>query len=402
MPRASKANIAQSHTAVNAHASKGDPMPHLKSGAVDGQTGSWDDLGGPTPEDYKTDDDSAKLDDPGHGLKRVSDAIRNRKGKQEGDQGIPHLKAGAVKEDTDEDAEVIEDEDEDLVLEASVKEDEDEDEDEEGEESEDDEDEDEKEEKPEKKSKKEVAEEFDIEEDVNALVSGEDLSEEFKEKAKTIFEAALRSKVSEIQESLEEQYQEALLEEVQVIKEELTNRVDSYLEYVAEEWLYENKLSVTRGIKEELTQSFLSGLKALCEDHYVELPEEKYDVLENMVSKLDEMETKLNEQIEKNVYLNQRLSESAADRIFDAVADGLAVTQKEKLASLAESVEFESEDQYRDKMETLRDSYFPVRNYAPISHPETLSEGVDYDSTPYTVEGPMAHYLQAASLLAKH
>jgi hypothetical protein len=114
------------------------------------------------------------------------------------------------------------------------------------------------------------------------------------------------------------------------------------------------------------------------------------------------METKLNEQIEKNVYLNQRLSESVADRIFDTVADGLAVTQKEKLASLAESVEFESEDQYRDKLETLRESYFPVRNYAPYSHPETLSEGVDYDPRPEMVTGSMAHYLQAASLLAKH
>lgn len=388
MPRASKANITQSHTAVNARAAKGDPMPKLAAGAVDGQTGNADDLGGPTPDDYKTDDDSAKLDDPGHGLKRVKDAIRAKQN-SDGDQAMPHLAKGAVKEEAEED-------DEDLVLEASDEEDDEE----EGADAESDE-EDADEDEP-KEGKKKMKEDYDVEEDVNALVANEDLSEEFKEKAKTIFEAALRSKVSEIQESLEEQYQAALLEEVQVIKEELTDRVDSYLEYVAEEWLYENQLAVTRGIKEELTQSFLSGLKSLCEDHYVELPEEKYDVLENMVNKLDEMETKLNEQIEKNVYLNQRLSESVADRIFDTVADGLAVTQKEKLASLAESVEFESEDQYRDKLETLRESYFPVRNYAPYSHPETLSEGVDYDPRPEMVTGSMAHYLQAASLLAKH
>jgi hypothetical protein len=390
MPRASKANITQSKTAVNSRAAAGDPMQHLKPGAVDGQTGNADDLGGPTPEDYKTDDDSAKLDDPGHGLKRVKDAIRAKQN-QDGDQGIPHLKNKPVKEEAE-----AEEDDEDLVLEASDEEDDEEDE--ESTESESDEEDDEEGEGKKKKMK----EDYDVEEDVNALVANEDLSEEFKEKAKTIFEAALRSKVSEIQESLEEEYQAALLEEVQVIKEELTDRVDSYLEYVAEEWLYENQLAVTRGIKEELTQSFLSGLKSLCEDHYVELPEEKYDVLENMVNKLDEMETKLNEQIEKNVYLNQRLSESVADRIFDTVADGLAVTQKEKLASLAESVEFESEDQYRDKLETLRESYFPVRNYAPYSHPETLSEGVDYDPRPEMVTGSMAHYLQAASLLAKH
>lgn len=390
MPRASK-NITQSHTAVNSHAAKGDPMQHLAPGAVAGQTGSWDDLGGPTPDDYKPDDDSAKIDDPGHDLKRVSDAIRKRKGHQEGDQSMPHLAKGAVKEEAEED-------DEDLVLEAS--DDEEEDDEMEGDESESDDEEDEDEEP--KKGKKKMKEEYDVEEDVNALVANEDLSEEFKEKAKTIFEAALRSKVSEIQESLEEQYEAALYEEVQVIKEELTERVDSYLEYVAEEWLHENQLAVTRGLKEELTQSFLAGLKSLCEDHYVELPEEKYDVLENMVQKLDEMETKLNEQIEKNVYLSRQLSESVADRIFDSVADGLAITQKEKLASLAESVEFESEDQYRDKLETLRESYFPVRQFTPYSHSESLSEGVDYDPRPEPIGGPMAHYLQAASLLAKH
>lgn len=391
MPRASKANITQSHTAVNAHASKGDPMQHLAPGAVDGQTGNWDELGGPTPEDNSPTDDSNKLDDPGHGLKRVKDAIRSRKGHQEGDQSTPHLAKGAVKEE----AEVDEDE-EDLVLEASDEDDEDEEGDESESESESG---DEDDEDAPKQGKKKMKEEYDVEEDVNALVANEDLSEEFKEKAKTIFEAALRSKVSEIQESLEEQYQEALLEEVQVIKEELTSRVDSYLEYVAEEWLYENQLAVTRGIKEELTQSFLAGLKSLCEDHYVELPEEKYDVLENMVNKLDEMETKLNEQIEKNVYLNQRLSESVADRIFDTVADGLAVTQKEKLASLAESVEFESESEYRENLETLKEAYFPSRVVAPTATPETLSEGVDI--APEYHSDSMNAYLRTLSAVAK-
>jgi hypothetical protein len=396
MPRASKANITQSKTAVNSHAAAGDPMQKLAGGAVAGQTGSWDDLGGPTPDNYKPDDDSAELEEPGKGLSRVHDVIRKHKGHQEGDQAMPKLAPGAVK-GVAEDAEYDEDEE---ILEACDDEDEeDEDEDEDGSKKED------------KKSKKSeddddeetYDEEFDVEDDVNALVENEDLSEEFKVKAKTIFEAALRSKVSQIQESMEAQYQEALLEEVEVIKEELTDRVDSYLEYVAEEWLYENQLSVTRGLKEELTQSFLSGLKALCEDHYVELPEEKYDVLENMVNKLDEMETKLNEQIEKNVYLNQQLSESVADQIFNSVSGGLAVTQKEKLASLAESVEFESEDQYRDKLVTLRESYFPVRSAAAYSQPETLSEGVDYDPSPYQqVSDSMSMYLQAASLLAKH
>ena len=150
-----------------------------------------------------------------------------------------------------------------------------------------------------------VEEEYDIDEDVNALLEGEELSEEFQEKAKVIFEAAIRSKVAQIKEALEEQYAQALLEEVEEIKEALASRVDSYLEYVADEWFTENTLAIESGLKEELTQSFMSGMKELFEAHYVSIPEEKYNVLESMVEKLDEMEEKLNEQIEKNVSLNK-------------------------------------------------------------------------------------------------
>ena len=204
-----------------------------------------------------------------------------------------------------------------------------------------------------------LLEEFSIEEDVNALLEGEELSEEFQEKARIIFEAALRSKVSEIKEAIEEQYAQALAEEVEEIKEALAERVDSYLEYVADEWMQENALVVEKGLKTEMTESFLSGMKDLFEAHYVSIPEDKYDVLESMVEKLDDMETKLNEQIEKNISLNKRLAESVADGIFEQVSEGLALTQKDKLASLAESVEFESEEEYREKLETLKESYFP-------------------------------------------
>jgi hypothetical protein len=246
----------------------------------------------------------------------------------------------------------------------------------------------------------EVEEEFDIEEDVNALLSGEDLSEEFQEKARVIFESALRSKVNEIKESLEAQYEERLVEEVVEISEALQERVDSYLEYVAEEWMTENQLSVEKGLKEELTESFLGGLKGLFEEHYVQIPEEKYDVLESMVEKLDEMETKLNEQIERNINLNKRLSESVADRIFDEISEGLAVTQKEKLASLAESVEFGSDTEYREKLETLKESYFPSRVVAPMATTETLSEGVDI--IPEYHSDSMNAYLRTLSNVAKH
>jgi hypothetical protein len=372
-----EAKNPQSKTKVNASAQSGDPMQKLTTGIPDGQTGNWEDLGGPTPENARPDDDSAKLNDPSSHVKRVSEIIRGRKGSQEGDVAMPKMSM----------AEEEEQDDEDLVTEESCEDDEDEDEDEKEKDGEDDED--------------EMKEDFDIEEDVEALVSGEDLTEEFKEKAKTIFEAALRSKVSEIKESLEEQYNQALQEEVQEIANELQERADSYLEYVADEWMHENQLAITRGIKEELTESFLVNLKGLFEQHYVSMPDEKYDVLENMVNKLDEMEDKLNEQIEKNIQLSKRLCEAVADGILDDVADGLAATQKEKLASLAESVEFESEESYREKLETLRESYFPVNYVSSIAQPEVLTEDTEY-SVPETYSGSMTHYLRAASMLAKN
>ena len=201
-----------------------------------------------------------------------------------------------------------------------------------------------KSEKEEEDEDEEMEEEYNIEEDVNALLEGEELSEEFQEKARTIFEAAIYSKVSQIKEELEAQYAAALEEEVSEIKSALSERVDAYLEYVSGEWFEENSLVIENGLKTEMTESFLSGMKDLFEAHYVSIPEDKYDVIESMVEKLDEMETKLNEQIERNISLNKRLAESVADGIFEQVSSGLAATQKDKLASLAESVEFESEE----------------------------------------------------------
>jgi len=161
----------------------------------------------------------------------------------------------------------------------------------------------------------------------------------------------------------------------------------------------ENELAIEHGLKTEMTESFLSGMKGLFEEHYVTIPEEKYDVLETMVEKLDEMETKLNEQIEKNIGLNRRLSESVADSILDSVSEGLAVTQKEKLASLAESVEFESEEEYREKLETLKESYFSRTTTNKSEAPQTLSEGVD--STPAPVSSGMESYMRALGAFSK-
>jgi hypothetical protein len=239
-----------------------------------------------------------------------------------------------------------------------------------------------------------------IEEDVNALLSGdEELSEAFREKAKLVFESALTAKTKEITAALEEQYSAALAEEVAEIKVELTERVDSYLEYVSSEWLEENALAVEAGLRTEITESFITGMKGLFEEHYVSMPEEKYDVLESMVDKLDEMETKLNEQIEKNIALNKRLGESTADSVFNRVCEGLAVSQKDKLASLVESVEFESENDYYQKLVTLRESYFPRNAGTPAAEAEeTLTE----EAAPVEENSStMDAYVRALSNVAK-
>jgi hypothetical protein len=292
-----------------------------------------------------------------------------------------------VKEETEDEDEILEEIDDEVVSEAA-------------------EEDEEKEETPKKKKngeeeeeEEEVEEEFNIEEDVNALLEGEELSEEFQEKARTIFEAAIKTKVAEIKEQLQVQYQESLVEEIQSIRDELTERVDAYLEYVADEWIQENALAVEHGLKTEMTESFLEGMKSLFEDHYVTVPEDKYDVIESMVDKLDEMEEKLNEQIERNVALNRRLAESVADVIFADVAEGLALSQKDKLASLAENVEFDSEESYREKLVTLRESYFPSNAGTQRNASENLSEETNLNIQ--SVSGTMGAYLQTLQRVSK-
>ena len=360
----------QSKTAVNAKGGAADAMDTSVAG-------SYEDLGGPTPDNYKPDDDSAKLKTPGASLKQVKDVVNKGAKPAEGMKEEEELDTEAVVEEDQEvtDEVVAEEEttEEEVVSEEETTE--------------------------EETVEEEVVAEYDIEEDVTALLQGEELSEEFQEKARTIFETAINTKVAEVKEALEARYSEVLAEEVEDIKKELNERVDSYLEYVAEEWFTENQLAVEAGLKTEMTESFLTGMKSLFEEHYVTIPEEKYDVLESMVEKLDDMETKLNEQIEKNVSLNKRLAESVAEGIVDQVSEGLAQTQKEKLASLAESVEFESEESYREKLETLKESYFPSKGVSPSAKKENISEGVD--SSPESVQGSMAAYLKTLSTFSK-
>ena len=344
----------QSKGPVTANAKPGDPMPKLTTG---GTSVGYEDLGGPTPDNYSPTNDSAKIKEPK--IKTVKDVVN--KGAKPADPMPQGLKQGddVDLEDNQEIVAETEETTEDTVEEETV--------------------------------------EIDIEADVNALLGGEELSEEFREKAKTVFEAALQSKVNQLAEEMQAKFDEKLVEEIESTKSELAERVDAYLEYVAEEWFVENELAIEHGLKTEMTESFLGGMKNLFEEHYVQIPDDKYDVLESMVEKLDDMETKLNEQIEKNISLNGRLSESVADGILDQVSDGLAATQKEKLASLSESVEFESEEQYRDKLETLKESYFPGNT--PKATGETISETVDVTSGDVT--NSMASYLKTLQAVAK-
>ena len=357
---------------------------------------TWEDLGGPTPENSKPDDDSNKLKTPGATLAQVKDVVNSKAAKADS------APKEAVSDEIEDGQEVVAEDEaantEDTVSEEETTTDE------------------VVSEEPAKEGEEVVAEEetaeeeviaeteaINVDDDVKALLEGEELSEEFQEKAKTIFEAAIKTKVEEVKANLEESYAATLVEEIDTVKSQLTERLDSYLEYVADEWVQENKLAIENGIKGEMTESFLNGMKQLFEDHYVTIPEEKYDVLESMVDKLDEMEGKLNEQIEKNVSLNKRLAESEADVILADVAEGLAVSQKEKLASLAENVEFESETDYREKLVTLKESYFPSgKTSAPKSNSENLSEEVSTDEVVSQDTTPrMQAYLDTLSRAAK-
>ena len=372
---------------VTKGAKPAEPMPKLTTG---GTPPTVEDLGGPTPENYKPDDDSAKLKDPSMILKQVKDIVN--KGAKPAD---PMPKG--MKEEEEVEGEVVAEDEQTTEDQADVVSEEETTESEEQEIVA----EEESSEEEEVVAEEQIEDSVDVEEDLTALLEGEELSEEFQNKARTIFEAAIKTKISEVKSELQEQYEKTIVEEVASVKAELAERVDAYLEYVSDEWMSENKLAVEAGLKTEMTDSFLTGMKSLFEDHYVTIPEDKYDVLNSMVEKLDEMEGKLNEQINKNVALNKRLAESTSDVILADVSEGLAVTQKDKLASLAESVEFDGEDNYREKLVTLRNSYFPANPGAPKQQTENLSEGAETGHQQPAVTGSMESYLKAISRSVK-
>ena len=238
---------------------------------------------------------------------------------------------------------------------------------------------------------------LDIKSDIDALVGDADLSEEFKQKAATIFEAAITSKVKAEQERLQSEYDTKFEEEISKSKSELTEKVDSYLNYVVEEWMKENKLALERGIKGEIAEDFIGGLKKLFEDHYIDVPDEKYDVLEDQASKIDDLEKKLNEEIEKNVEMNKVNGGYKRQEIIDEHSKDLADTAKEKFDSLVEGVEYSSEEDFAKKVETIKESYFGQKAEKSVDNTDIDDVAVGDETSNEDLSNAMAAYTNAIS-----
>jgi len=261
--------------------------------------------------------------------------------------------------------------------------------------AEDDNDDDKKKKKSVKDVKKIDTDDVDVKEDIQAMFNGEDLSEDFIAKATTIFESAIVSKVNEILESVTIDMEADIEVEKAEITESLTNKLDDYLEYVSEEWMKENELAVEQGIKNEITENFMSGLKDLFTENYIDIPEEKVDLVNEMATKLEETETSLNEEIEKNIELKKEIAESTQDKILANVSESLTESQTIKLKSLAEGVEFDDQDSYVEKLETLKENYFPTEE---VITEETLDdEPLEIDDDVKSVDPEMSAYMNAIS-----
>ena len=281
----------------------GAPMEKMQGTEVE-------DLGGPTPQNSKPDDDSNKI----HAGKGAKSAV------------APTTKpsdASAKMEDEELEGEVISEKSHDM------------------------------EEKKEMMKKK-------MKEDVDALFADDStISEEFKSKVSTIFEARVNDRVTQIEEEIETHYAGMLEEAVQTIKDDLTEKVDDYLNYVIEQWMEENQIAIESGLRSEMTEEFISGLRNLFAEHYIDVPAEKIDLVSELATKVEELESSLNEEIERGIQIKKSLIESHKTEVVHVVCEGLTATQVEKIKSLAESVEFSTEEEYKNKLETIRENYFP-------------------------------------------
>jgi catabolite regulation protein CreA len=246
--------------------------------------------------------------------------------------------------------------------------------------------------------------EVDMTDDIEALVADEDLSQEFKTKAKTIFEAAVATKVKERITEVEAQSQKDTDAAVEEIKEDLTEKVDNYLNYVAENWVTENELAIERGLKSELTEDFINGLKKLFEEHYVEVPEDKFDVVEELAGRLDDTEDKLNEEVAQNISLSQDIEELKREKIISEASQELADSEQERLKELTEDVDYESAENFQEKVSTLKEAYFKTGKFEAVSDDTTVASS---DTDPLSTDevqnaNPgMAGYTAAISKFAK-
>ena len=335
--------------AVTANAKPADPMPKSEAGTP-GQAG-YQDLGGPTPMNSKPDDDSNKYKTGGGPTAtppatKPSDASGQTVDSMKGDVKAGHEPEGEV---------IAEDE-----------------------------------------SEKEVIE-VDLSADVQALTEGEDLSEEFKEKAKTIFEAAVVTRLNEELGRMHDEYAKVLEEEIEKVKSDLAEKVDDYLSYSVKNWIDTNSLAIEHGIKNEMAENVLDGIKKVFVENHIELPEEKLDLVDEMTSQLDQMETKLNQSIEENVTLNKEIGTYIKNGIVNEASEGLTLSQREKLSALAEAVEFNDAESYRKQIDTLRESYFSSKSPEAATAP---SADVDVENVEPINEG-MDAYVKALSRWSK-
>ena len=256
----------------------------------------------------------------------------------------------------------------------------------------------------EKEAKKEMTakdkvKDMDMKEDVNALTEGEDLSEEFKAKAATIFESAVKAKLVEEIENLESEYETKVAEKVEETKSEIVEKVDAYLNYVVEEWMKENELAIEKGLRNEITEDFIGGLKSLFESHYIDVPQEKFDVIENQAAEIEKLKEEVNKSIEKNVELNQKIAESTRTDIVKEVSADLAATEADKLNGLAESIEYKDADSFRKSVETLKNSYFPKAKASDNESNEVAENNAGSD---INLSESMAAYTAAISKTKKN
>jgi len=306
----------------------GMPMPTL-SHDTPGNSGTPEDLGGPTPQNYKADDDSAKLTSRGSGKSAAAPTTKPSAASADVQLGDQHMRPGSgtnmMPEEEDKKGKDVDEDDED----------------------------DDDEDMVDKMKKK-------MKEDVDALFADDKtISEDFKVKAATIFEARVFDRVAQIQEQMESEYAGMLAEAVEEIKAELTEKVDDYLNYVVEQWMEENEIAIESGLRSEITEDFIAGLRNLFAENYINVPEDKVELVDELASKVEELEVKLNEEIEANIQYKKQLTEAIKVQLVNEVCEGLTATQVEKIKALAESVEFSTEEEFVEKLETIRENYFP-------------------------------------------